>query len=89
MPLSARSEKAKCMSIKKLLGIGHKTKPVLMEDVNPAPQDPHSERRVQDAVAKLVDSLLALERRSYLVRKELSTMTLHVVTNRDHPKREK
>jgi hypothetical protein len=69
------------MSLKKLLGIGqdHKTKPVLMEDVKPAPQDPQSERRVQDAVGQLVTSLIDLERRSYLVRKQLSNMSLHVV----------
>ena len=68
------------MQIKKLLGIGHKTKPVLMEDVNPASQDPKSEARVQDAVSKLVGSLVDLERRSYMVRRELSNMSLHIVT---------
>jgi hypothetical protein len=77
------------MSLKKLLGIGRKTKPVLMEDVNPAAQDPKNERRVQDAVGQLVTSLIDLERRSYMVRKELSTMTLRVVGNNDRPDREK
>ena len=69
------------MSIKKLLGIGqdHKTKPGLMEEVRPAPQDPVSERRVQEAVGQLVTSLIDLERRSYMVRKQLSNMSLHVV----------
>lgn len=70
------------MSLKKLLGIGHKTKPVLMEDVNPAPQDPVSERRVQDAVGKLVTSLVDLERRSYSVRQELASMSLHIVAHK-------
>jgi hypothetical protein len=67
------------MSLKKLLGIGEKTKPVLMQDVNPAPQDPGSERRVQDAVGQLITSLIDLERRSYMVRRELSNMSLHIV----------
>lgn len=75
------------MSLKKILGIGNKTKPVLMEDVKPATQDPHSERRVQDAVGQLVTSLIDLERRSYIVRRELAGMSLHIVANK-HPKEE-
>lgn len=82
MPLSAQSEKAKRMSLKKLLGIGNKTKPILMEDVNPATQDPSSERRVQDAVGQLVTSLIDLERRSYIVRRELAGMSLHIVAHK-------
>lgn len=70
------------MSLKKLLGIGHKTKPVLMEDVKPSTQDPKSERRVQDAVGQLVTSLIDLERRSYIVRKELASMSLHIVAQK-------
>lgn len=75
------------MSLKKLLGIGeqHKTKPVLMDDVNPAPQDPEAERRVQTAVGQLVTSLIDLERRSYQVRRELSNMSLHIVAQREPP----
>lgn len=65
--------------IKKLLGIGTKTKPVLMEDVDPAQQDPRSEERVKDAVDKFLGSLADLERRSYLLRRELSSMSLHIV----------
>ena len=68
--------------LKRLLGIGEKTKPVLMEDVEPAPQDPQAEMRVQDAVGKLVTSLVDLERRSYALRRELSHMSLHIVTDK-------
>lgn len=69
------------MSLKKLLGIGEKTKPVLMQDVNPSKQDPSSERRVQDAVGQLITSLIDLERRSYMVRRELASMSLHIVAH--------
>jgi len=73
------------LKLKKLLGIGQKTKPVLMKDVDPAPQDPHHEQRVNDAVGKLVGSLVDLERRSFVLRRELSQMTLHIVANQSHP----
>ena len=72
-------------SIKKLLGIGHKTKPVLMEDVNPAPVDPQAQERLQDAVGKLVSSLVNLERKSYVLRRELSNMTLRIVAEQHRP----
>lgn len=74
--------------LKKLLGIGEKTKPVLMRDVDPAQQDPQDEQRVQEAVGKLVGSLVDLERRNYLLRRELSSMTLHIVAEQhDSPRR--
>ncbi len=56
-----------------------KTSPVLLRDVDAAPQDPKTEHDVKEAVAKLVTSLLELERHSYEVRQKLSTMTLRVV----------
>ena len=56
-----------------------KTSPVLLRDVEAAPQDPKKENEVREAVANLVSSLLELERHSYEVRKKLSTMTLRVV----------
>lgn len=71
--------------LKKLLGIGHKTKPVLMEDVDPAPQNPDEEARVKSAVGQLVGSLVELERRSYMLRRELSNMSLHIVL--EHPRK--
>lgn len=56
-----------------------KTAPVLLRDVNVASQSPEKEHEVKEAVAKLVSSLLELERHSYEVRQKLSTMTLRVV----------
>lgn len=75
------------MSLKKLLGIGHKTKPVLMEDVKPASQSPHEEQRVNEAVGRLVKSLVDLERKSYMLRRELSTMSLQIVAQPHDPSR--
>ena len=77
------------MSLKKLLGIGHKTKPVLMQDVKPATQNPQEEQRVNEAVGKLVKSLVDLERKSYLLRRELSTMSLQIVAQPHDPSRRK
>lgn len=65
--------------IKKLLGIGHKTHAVLMEDVAPAAQDPNKEEKVNEAVESLVASLKELERQSYRVRRELSGMSIRIV----------
>lgn len=70
------------MYIKKLLGIGHHPKPVLMENVDPAPQDPQHQERVNSAVGELIGSLANLERRSYALRRELSHMSLHIVAER-------
>ncbi len=56
-----------------------KTEPVLLRDVDAAHMDPEKERQVKDAVGKLVGSLLELERHSYEVRRELSTLTLQAV----------
>ena len=65
--------------IKRALRIGHRTEPVLLESVTVAQQDPEKERQVKVAVGNLVKSLLELERHSYEVRRELSTLTLNVV----------
>lgn len=73
--------------LKKLLGIGHKTKPVLMQDVQPAAQKPEDERKVNEAVGKLVKSLVDLERKSYMLRRQLSTMSLHIVAQPNDPSR--
>lgn len=56
-----------------------KTEPVLLSDVNAAQPDPEKEQQVKVAVGRLVSSLLELERHSYEVRKELSTLTLQAV----------
>lgn len=66
--------------LKKLLGIGHKTKPVLMSDVKPAQQDPEKERNVREAVGDLIASLADLERKSSQVRRELSSTTIRIVS---------
>jgi hypothetical protein len=73
-------------SVKKLLGIGHnhKTRPVLLDDVNPAPEDPVRVQKVDEAVSNLVGSLAELERRSYLLRRELSSLAIHIVNKDRH-----
>lgn len=73
-------------SFKKLLGIGQKIQPILMESVNPAPQDPIHEQRVTEAVGKMVGALVDLERRSYIIRKELATLSLTIVAGGQNAK---
>ena len=68
--------------IKRALRIGQTTQPVLLSDVNVAKQDPEQEQKVKTAVANLVSSLLELERHSYDVRRELSTLSLNAVVRK-------
>jgi hypothetical protein len=65
--------------VKKLLGIGTKTQPILLSDVEPSAPDPAQDKEVKTAVAKLISSLLELERHSYDVRKELSMIALRSI----------
>lgn len=69
--------------LKRVLRIGQQpSTAVLLENVDAAKPDPEQKKQVDSAVARLVGSLIELERHSYEVRRELATLTLNVVNRK-------
>jgi hypothetical protein len=60
--------------------LGHpRTKPVTMNDVSAAKQDPAKELEIRKATGELVGNVMSVERSAYEVREALATGALRLV----------
>lgn len=70
--------------MKRVLGIGTRTRPVLMSNVTASPQDPATAAIAQAAQTALVQEVMRAERKGWEVRQALASGVLDIVVSGDH-----